>query len=248
MDLDLRDRFVERWRRYFGGEELPISFYYTDDPDRAAAAPPPHDHECLLSPLARVRHGQPLQFDAARVGCEGGKRYLGFTQELRPEFEFFLSCGIPGKLEGERYKQSPGLVREFMLRAPRFTAPGRFIVFKRWDALEETDAPEVVIFFASPDVLSGLFTLANFDEAEPNGVYCPFSAGCGSIVQYPYLERQAVRPRAILGMFDISARPHVPRETLSFSVPMEKFSTMIENMAESFLITLSWRKVRQRIG
>jgi hypothetical protein len=49
-------------------------------------------------------------------------------------------------------------------------------------------------------------------------------------------------------MFDISARPHVPRETLSFSVPMEKFSTMIENMAESFLITLSWRKVRQRIG
>jgi hypothetical protein len=67
-------------------------------------------------------------------------------------------------------------------------------------------------------------------------------------VQYPYLERQAVRPRAILGMFDISARPHVPRETLSFSVPMEKFSTMIENMAESFLITLSWRKVRQRIG
>jgi hypothetical protein len=114
--------------------------------------------------------------------------------------------------------------------------------------LEKTDSPEVVIFFAQPDVLSGLFTLANFDEAEPNGVFAPFSAGCGSIVQYPYLEGRSRRPRGVIGMFDVSARPFVPGNVLTFSAPMNKFMQMIDNMEASFLITGSWQKVQKRIG
>ena len=104
-----------------------------------------------------------------------------------------------------------------------------------------------MIFFAAPDVLSGLFTLASYDEAEPNGVFAPFGSGCSSIVQYPYLERKSVRPRAVVGMFDVSARPFVPANTLTFSVPMTKFVKMVENMDESFLITNSWRAVQKRI-
>jgi hypothetical protein len=105
----------------------------------------------------------------------------------------------------------------------------------------------VVIFFAQPDVLSGLFTLTSFDEADPNGVFAPFSAGCGTIVQYPYLEKDSDRPRGVLGMFDVSARPFVPKETLTLALPMKKFQRMIENMEESFLITPSWDKVKARI-
>ena len=133
-------------------------------------------------------------------------------------------------------------------KAPVFTAPAKFIVFKRWDALEGADDPEVVIFFARPDVISGLFTLANFDEAEPNGVFSPFAAGCGSIVQYPYLERDSERPRAVLGLFDVSARPHVLTDVFTFSVPMQKFRRMIENVEASFLVTSSWGKVRKRMA
>ncbi|MBL7178524.1 MAG: DUF169 domain-containing protein, partial [Desulfobacteraceae bacterium] len=99
-----------------------------------------------------------------------------------------------------------------------------------------------------PDVLSGLFTLANFDETEPNGVFTPFCAGCASIVQYPYLENASERPRGILGMFDVSARPFVPHNTLTFAVPINKLTRMIKNMDESFLITQSWNKVRKRIS
>ncbi len=247
MDVAFRDTFIERWRRYFGGADLPITFYYTDEAGRAAPAPPPRDHECVLAPLARVRHGESLQFELATVGCGGGKRYFGFSQQLRPEFEYFLSCGIPGKLEGERYKRSPELVREFIARAPVFQAPGRHIVFKRWDTLTETDTPEVAIFFARSDVLSGLFTLANFDQVTQYGVVAPFAAGCGSIVQYPFLERDAETPRAILGMFDVSARPYVPADVLTFAMPMRRFAAMVANMEESFLITQSWAKVRGRL-
>ncbi len=131
---------------------------------------------------------------------------------------------------------------------PKFEAPGKLTVFKRWDMLEASDNPEVVIFFAQTDVLSGLFTLTNFDEIEPNGVFAPFCAGCASIVQYPYLEKEAERPRGVLGMFDVSARPFVPSNTLTFAVPMNRFIRMIKNMSKSFLITQSWSKVRKRIN
>ncbi len=168
---------------------------------------------------------------------------------MRPNFEYFLSCGIPGELEGERYKKSPELVKEHLKHQPPFEAPGQYIVFRRWDMLtKQDDDPAVVVFFAPADVLSGLFTLANFDEADPYGVITPFGAGCASIVDYPYRELGSQRPRAILGMFDVSARPCVPPGALTFAVPWPKFVRMVDNVRESFLITETWNKVRGRIG
>jgi hypothetical protein len=49
-------------------------------------------------------------------------------------------------------------------------------------------------------------------------------------------------------MFDVSARPWVPEDVLTFSVPMNKFIGMVGNMEESFLITPSWSKVNKRIN
>lgn len=248
MDMSLKTRFLQSWSKYFPGAELPIVFYYTDRKDAAEQVPPPSGHQCMIGTLSKAKKGKSLSFNAGSIGCFGGKRYTGFSDEIMPNFEFFLSCGIPGKLEGERYKQSPEMVKEFMKTAPKFKAPAKYIVFKRFDLIEESDNPDVAIFFATPDVLSGLFTLANFDEAELNGVFCPFCAGCGAIVQYPYLEKDSTRPRGIIGMFDVSARPYVPKETLSFAVPMNKFVRMIDNMGESFLTTRSWETVKKRMG
>lgn len=229
------------------GADLPIAFYYSNEAGDLELVKPPSGHQCFIGVLSRVREGASLSFNVNSIGCGGGKRYLGFTEEIMPNFEYFLSCGIPGKLEGERYKKTPDLVKEAVKKFPVFKAPAQFIIFKRWDKLETTDRPEVVIFFAPPDVLSGLFTLTNFDEAEPNGIFTPFSAGCGTIVQYPYLEKDSTRPRGVLGMFDVSARPFVPKEVLTLALPTKKFQTMIENMDESFLITAFWEKVKRRI-
>ena len=247
MDTALKEKFNSLWKTYFNGSGLPIAFYYTDQEGRAELVDQASEHQCFIGALSRVRRGKSLCFDVNSIGCSGGKRYLGFSDEIMPNFEYFLSCGIPGQLEGERYKKTPEMVKQIMKQMPEFRAPGRFIVFKSWDMLEESDNPEVVIFFAQPDVLSGLFTLSSFDEVELNGVFAPFSAGCGSIVQYPYLEKDSDRPRSVIGMFDVSARPYVPKDTLTFSVPMNKFMRMIENMDESFLITQSWSKVRKRL-
>ena len=239
-----KDTFIGLWNRHFPGQELPIAFFFADEP---GATEPPAEHHCFIAQLARARKGRPLHFNAGSVICPGGKRYLGFSQDIMPNFEYFLSCGVPGQLEGERYKKTPEIVKEVMGKAPTFIAPAPYIVFKRWDCLDDGDTPEVVIFFAQADVLSGLFTLAGFDEADPYAVVAPFSAGCGSIVQHPYLEQHSDHPRAVLGMFDVSARPWVPKDVLTLAAPMRLFTRMVKNMDESFLITPSWERVRSRL-
>ena len=247
MDIEIKGKFIRLWRKYFNNAELPITFYYCDSPEQAELVKPGSVDRCVIGALVEARKGRSLAFNAASIGCFGGRKYLGFASSMRPNFEYFLSCGIPGKMEGERYKKSPELVKKTMSNWPNFKAPAPYIVFKKWDNLSERDNPEVVTFFAQDDVLSGLFTLANFDESNPEGVITPMGSACSSIVSYPYLEKDSLQPRAVIGMFDPSARTHLPQDRLSFSTPMKKFVTMVENMEDSFLITNTWKNLSKRI-
>jgi hypothetical protein len=244
LDIELKEKFIGYWKEYFDDAELPIVFYYSDidtiNENKSTK------FQCLIGDLNRVRAGTSLRFGVDSIGCPGGRKYLGFTDTISEDLEYFLSCGIPGKLEGERYKKSPEIARNFLQRQTKFKAPKKYIVFKRWDQISEHDDPEVVIFYCKPDVLAGLFTLAGFDDVEDN-IMSPFGSGCMTIITYPYAEREKETPKCFIGMFDPSARPYVQPDKISFAAPMKKFMGMIENMPESFLITPTWEKIKQRI-
>jgi len=247
MEIEIKSRFTEIWDKYFPSATLPLAFYYSDEPNGAETADTSKGWRCFIGDLARVINGRPMCYTRESLGC--GMRFLGFTDApLRANFNYFLSCGIPGELEGERYKRTPQQVEKWKKQMPELPAPKKYIVFKRWDSLDELDQPEVVIFFASPDVLSGLYTWVNFDESDPEMVAAPFGAGCASIVQYPLLESKKEHPRAILGMFDVSARPRVKSNILTLAVPWKKFMAMIDCADETFFITKSWSRVQKRIG
>ena len=251
MDETFKHHFLAQWQKYFPGAELPITWYYTDQladptPYPTLAASSGGDY-CLIGKLNAVRAGQPLVYHAKASGCMGGKRYTGFSPKLRPNFEYFLSCGIPGQLEGERYKKSPELVTQLMADHPPFTAPGQYLIFKRWDMLTAQDEPQAAVFFATPDVLAGLFTLATYDVPSTHGVITPMGSGCATIVSYLLEEMASPQPRCVLGMFDVSARPSVQPGVLTFAVPMQRLAAMVSNMDESFLTTPSWTKVRDRV-
>ena len=248
MDIDLKESFLDKWRKYFGKAELPIVFYYTDkEPKKKPNTSQEDLDRCIICNLNTVREGNRLVYSASTPGCTGGKRYSGFIAKLRPDFEYFLSCGIPGRVEGERYKKSPELVKKYIENNPAFPAPAKYLVFKRWDKIGESDEPLAVIFYAVPDVLSGLFTLANYDYSDPDGVITPMGSGCASIIGYPLAESRSKRPRCVLGMFDVSARHCIPDNTLTFTIPMKRLVEMLGNMDESFLTLEPWKEVRERI-
>ena len=246
MNLELRDTFITLWKKYFGKAPLPITFYYSYADGGANWAEKPGGWSCIVCELAKVRSGRSLVYNTERITCGGGRRYLGYTDKMRPGFEHFLSCGNE-RTEGERYLRTPELVKQFMKSQKILPVSGMNLVFKRWDKLEEHDEPDVAIFFATPDVLAGLFTLSNFDEAEPNGTFTPFGSGCASIIHHPYLESLEDRQRAVIGMFDPSARKCVPDNEITFAVPMKRFEKMIGYMEESFLITDTWSVIRKRL-
>jgi uncharacterized protein (DUF169 family) len=248
MDMDLKGCFQDRWTRHFPGAEPPLAWFYADEPHGAEPAPRAKGWSCLVGRLARVRTGRSVALDADSVGCAGGKRYLGFPHVLRPHFDHFLSCGLPGEVEGERYVKTPEMVRRWMEAVPLLERRERYIVFKRWDHLEAGDTPEAVVFFGHGDILSGLFTLANFAADLADGVTAPFAAGCGSIVGLPALQGRSENPKAVLGMFDPSARPCVGEDELSFAVPWGKFESMARDMDESFLITETWKSMEWRLA
>ncbi len=252
MDKIFQQDFVDKWKKYFGGAELPLAFFYSDDERYAEFVRPMMRRSetgahCIISVLGAARKGKTIAFSKTTMGCPGGARYSGYSTKLRPKFKYFLSCGIPGEMEGERYKKTPEIVEALMKESPQIMAPAKYLVFKRWDKVEEAESPIVVVFFARPDILSGLFTLANFRSANPFSVMTPFSAGCGSIIGYPFLESHTPNPRAVIGMFDLSARPHIEEDRLSFAAPMKKFAEMVEDMDESFLITPTWKRILKRI-
>ncbi len=234
MEKQFAQHFTSQWKRYFPTAELPITYFYTDAPSEADKNGSQSVDRCLMGNMARVRQGFPFVYDVNTPGCSGGKRYTGFSQSLRPKFEYFLSCGIPGEMEGERYKRTPELVNQYLLQHQPFEAPAKYLVFKRWDMLQEEDEPLAVVFFATGDVLSGLFTLANYDFPEPDGVITPMGAGCASIVGYPLEQAALTTTRCVLGMFDVSARPHVGRDELTFAIPFERFKTAGELHGREF--------------
>ncbi|NVN95939.1 MAG: DUF169 domain-containing protein [Bacteroidetes bacterium] len=247
MNENLKSTFIQQWKKYMGNAALPVALFYSNDLHNAKAVEKTQGHSCIIAGFTKVFNGQSLAFNAGNIGCGGGLRYCGFADQLRPGFEYFLSYGIEGKMEGERYKKDPATVLELMKQTPKAKAPASWLIIKPFELLEANDEPEVIVFFATADVLAALFTLANYDRTDLYGVKSPFCAGCGSVIQYPLLENQKENPDCILGMFDSSARPYIKAGQLSFAIPMKRFETLVGYMDESFLITETWDVIKKRI-
>ncbi len=236
-----------QFRDTLGVKDFPLGVYYTNEKPEGLTAKP-GTHVCMIGLLQNaVKKGETVYFDKDHFGCPGGAYYMGLTGAIRPNIEYFLSCGIPGEMEGERYIKRPEKAREYFGKMKPRRAPASYCVFKPLEQFDENEKPEVVSFFAPPDLLSGLFTLTNYSLEVTDAVEAPFGSGCSSIVTYPLKEAEKKEPRAILGMFDVSARPMVGKEILTFSMPYSLFLTLIENVKGSFLETESWKKVLHRI-
>jgi hypothetical protein len=151
-------------------------------------------------------------------------------------------------IHGERYLKSPALVKRFIDALPITQIPKRYVVFRPLadvDPAEET--PQTVIFFADPDELSALVVLANYGRDNNENVLIPFAAGCQTLGIYPYREALSERPRAVVGMTDLSARLCVRKQLggglLSFAIPMALFAEMEANVQGSFLQRPTWQEL-----
>ena len=239
-----------RWNQFcetLGLKESPLGIYYTNDKPEGIT-PKTGTHLCMIGFLKQARKsGKTVYFDKSHFGCPGGAYYMGFLESPRPDIEYFLSCGIPGQMEGERYVKTPELAGKYIEKMKPRPASATYCVFKSIERFQRDAKPEIVVFFVSPDILSGLFTLTNYSLERTDGVHTPFGSGCSTILTHPLKEAEKEDPRAVLGMFDVSARPMVEKDILTLSMPYPIFLRLLEDASGSFLQTESWRKVLRRI-
>ena len=202
---------------------------------------------CVIGAIWRARKKKAVAvFDREHFGCLGGAFYLGFLKPQLDTIAYYVSTGIPGQLEGEHYFESPEVSRHFFHTINPRPAPARFCVFKPISLFGEDEVPELVIFFSRPEGIAGLNQLATFVTNDFEAVSSPFGAGCSNIVTWPLRYLAQGKLKAVLGGWDPSDRKFLKPDEITFTVPFEMFTRMVNRWPESFLRTATREVVRRK--
>lgn len=228
--------FIESFRKAFGeAAPLPIAFWYGDTAVNADSRVP----RCMIGAIRKVCDGCALTLTAENVQCGGGGLYTAF-RPMSEHVPIFVS-------KTEHYKQTPEQVRAYVESLDIEITDKPYLNFVRVDNLMSWEGVEAVVFFATPDILSGLCTWAFYDNDAEDAVTTKFASGCAAVISFATVENRKGGRRCFLGMLDPSARPLVPKNELTFAVPMCRLSEMLTTMSDSALYQKAFSVVRRRI-
>jgi len=228
----------------------PVAILLSNEKPEGALQSKEGQWSCTIPLFIAAAKGKTSVFERKTTGCNGGKVGLGFGQfpNYPGGIEYFLSVGKKGLFEGEGYKKSPELGVEYVECLPITDIPYQYVILKPLSQIDTSkEIPELVVFYVNNDQLSALTVLANYYRPGNENVMIPFSSGCQSIFLIPYAEAQKENPRAVVGLTDITARPMVDPNMLSFSVPYKMYLEMEDNIENSFLKTQQWDKIVVRM-
>lgn len=203
---------------------------------------------CAIGNIWRARKKHTAAFfSAEKYGCPGAAFWLGFNKPQVETIIHYVSTGIPDRLEGEFYCDSPDNLRRMFETIDPVPVSAKYCVFKPVSQFTGDEIPELVHFFTRPEALCGLHQLATYVTNDPEVVASPWSAACGSLVVWPRRYLSAGRPRAVVGGWDPSARKFFKTDELSFTVPFQMFTDMLSRYDGSFLTSRTWDLVQKKI-
>lgn len=260
---------LPKFLEVLGLDEEPMGIFYSDEKPADGFSPKPTDlptrekemkneidwqvvfnqFSCVIGNIWRARKKKTAAyFSAEQFGCPGGAFWLGFLKPQTEAIIHYVSTGIPNRMEGEFYCDSPDSLRQIFEHVDPRPASYKFCIFKFLSSFTKEENPELVTFFSRPEALSGLHQLAAFVTSDPEVVVSPWSAACGSLVIWPlhYLSKGC--KKAVIGGWDPSARKFFKTDELSFTMPFEMFTEMINRFDESFLKTKTWTNVKKKIN
>lgn len=259
---------LPKFLEVLGLDEAPMGIFFTNEKPVDGFSPKPMDlpmrekemkneidwqavftqFSCVIGNIWRARKKKTMAyFSAEQFGCPGGAFWLGFLKPQAETIIHYVSTGIPNRMEGEFYCDSPDNLRQMFEYVDPKPASHKFCIFKPLNSFTEEENPELVTFFVRPEVLSGLHQLATFLTNDPEVVVSPWSAACGSLVAWPLHYLSKGLNKAVIGGWDPSARKFFKTDELSFTVPFGMFAEMTNRFDESFLKTSTWANVQKKI-
>lgn len=230
--------FIKIYKDCFGDNAtLPLAVVYSDVLMGESVNIP----GCMFKQFHRAYNGETVSFSTDNLTCGGGKLYSGLGLVQERIFDFVSNV--------ERYKQSPEQVRKYVEGLNPQLSEKPYLNILPIGRLDSFDEIEGLVFFVTPDVLSGLFAWANYDTDDLNAVMSPWGSGCASTITNIVNENRKSGKHCFIGMMDVSARPYFRPDILSFSIPRSRFMEMCGTMQECCIAgSPAWLKVRKRIN
>lgn len=229
--------FICKYKEAMGdAAPMPISFGLSDK----AAAEVRKIPRCMVGAIRKVCDGETLTLSADNVVCGGGRLYTGFAP-MPEQVPTFVS-------EVEHYKQDQELAKAYIDGLGIRLADKPYLNFVRMDKLESLEDVEGILFFATPDILSGLCSWAFFDNNSADAVCTRFASGCCGIVTLATNENRRGGRSCFIGMLDPSARIMIPKNELTFIIPMSRFAEMVGTIDDSALFRKACSIIKKRIN
>ena len=195
---------------------------------------------CVAAMVTAAAKGRRAVFSRTTFGCMGAGVGLGFINHYQDGMEYDL-CR-------KSLKKTPDLAKSFTKSTPLFDHPEQYVELIPLTEVDPAkEEPKIIVIYANPDQLTALVALANYGRADGDNVIVPSAAGCQSICMFPWSEANREVPRAVIGLLDITIRPLIDADLLSFSMPYAMFKEMENNIPDSFLNKPEWDKVAKRI-
>lgn len=255
----------------------PVALLWSDEKPADAMQFAEGKWGCVMWLAVHAAKGRAAVADKKTFGCFGGGIGLGFGNQYKnfpggeEGFCHFLSDGNANRdggkelaekikpfmraeaydnfLHGERYIKTPALVKNFLESLPLTDIPKQYVVFQPLSVIDPAkEKPQSIIFFVNPDQLSALTILANYGRGDFENVIIPYAAGCQTIGIHPYREARSKKPRAVVGLTDLSARVYVRKQMndanlMTFTAPFTLFEEMENNVPGSFLERHTWQSL-----
>ena len=228
----------------------PVAILLSDEKPAGALQSKAGCWNCIIPMFIAAAKGKTAIFERKTTGCNGGKTGLGFGQfpNYPNGIEYFLSTGKDGEFEGEGYMKNPELAKNFVECLPITDIPYQYVIFKPLSQVDTVkEKPVLITFCVNIDQLSALVVMANYYRTGNENVMVPQSSGCQSIFIIPYAESKKENPKAVIGLTDITARPMLDPNILSFSVSYKMFIDMEENIPGSFFEKKQWQRIKNRL-
>lgn len=99
------------------------------------------------------------------------------------------------------------MVTDFVATLDMPSKEGKYLNFTSLANVETLEGLEGIVFFATPDVMTGLISWCLMDTMKLDAVSVPFASGCSAIIGQTVTENRDGGYRTFLGLFDPSVRP-----------------------------------------
>ena len=233
------------FKSYLGLE--PLGLHYTDSPPANARSVKTPGSGCIMPLVFAATKGKPVSFGPDSSGWPCSAFYLGFKDWIYQGIEKYLSHGtLPGR-KCKRFVRTPAQAKQY-LESFRLPAPSQgMAVFKPLRLFADEEPPEVAIFFADPDQLSGLVFLLHYDApVADDRIVARFASACCSVSALPLRYAWSGERKAVWGFHDISARVRLPRDLATMAMPYFLLQELHPFLGKSFLTTKNWRTLARR--